>query len=516
MVSQTLRRVVVAFALATSAATVGRGSAVALPPGDEAFGAFGVLPTDIGFVVRMRDGRGVRNAHPELAGVELALSETFGSRVLATNWDALVADAGLDGRELADRLLGSDVIYAERPGPQGIEWVLTLRMDDATRALLVDRLKPAGASGGRAAFPAHGVVAAWRQPYLIVGPIQRMRLAEETLAFFDAPDRRGTLAERPGAAIPSSGPAALEVAWAGREANGPLGACQVTFRPGGVSVSFRHPGATWPWRASAGPAPDHGLLEALAEGAIAAAVGNRWCGPLDPASPWDAVLGAGDLDGAMRGNLGARWAVRMQAEARAGEPVVPAPAIALEVRDLPLAERQWSAWAQRAARALAGRASMPVPSVEVDREDDGAPVRVIPLEAIAERAFDGHPFARGAALAWAGTSAHGRRWMVLATSARACRDLRRALEAPMGTAGAGPAAAHEEGTCDGQALAAMLGTWASHAGAFAPDGPRDFAEGTTLATRIAEGVRSIRWRLRAQSPGTAVGLEGTVDVELLP
>lgn len=516
MLTKALRLMLVASVLACSMAGGGRGSASALPPGDEAFGAFGILPPDVGFVVRMRDGRGVREAHPELARLESALSETFGSRVLATNWDAFVSEAGMDGRALADRLLGSDVIYAERPGPEGVEWVLALRVDEATRSLLVERLRPAGASGGRAAFPSHGVVAAWREPYLIVGPIQRMRLADETLERFDAKDRRGTLAAQPRAVIPASGPAALEVAWVGRQADGPLGACQVTFRPGGVSVSFRHPGATWPWRASAGPAPDHGLLEALAQGAIAAAVGNRWCGPLDATSPWDAVLGAGELDAAMRGNLGARWAVRMQAEARAGEPVVPAPAIALEVRDLPLAERQWSAWAQRAARALAGRASMPVPMVEEDRAGGGAPIRVIPLEAIAERAFNGHPFARGAALAWAGASAHGRRWMVLATSADACRDLRRALEAPKGSAGAGPAAAHEEGACDGQALAAMLGTWASHAGSFAPDGPGEFAEGATLAARIADGVRSIRWRLRAQSPGTSTGLEGTVDVELLP
>ena len=487
---------------ATAVAIVVAARSSAAPPSDGAFGGFVAVPADVRLAVRVRDARALR-ADARLAPLRDALQALLGSRTLSESWDRLAAQLGTDASSLGDQLLGLDVVYAERASAAAAEWAIVTRVDPRVHQLLVDRLKPAAGSGGRAAFAEHRAVAAWRPPYLVVGPVDRAGLLDDVVRAFDAPGDAGTVAALAPVAVLRDGPAApIEVVW--RQDPGSVAAMQARTGDRGVEVQFRGSGAAWPLRVAGSWPVDPSWCAALARGAAFASVGNAWNGPADAAGPVDRLLAEGVVDEAMRANRGARTAVVAFVGGRGEDPAIPQAAAAIEVRDARLAWHQWRAWAARLAARLAARAGVPVPEVR----EAGGPRAGIDLRAVLSKVFGGHPLAACGAVGLEVLPSGGRAWVIVSAGADAHERMRASLlEATV----AAPGAVHECGEASGAAISGMLSAWAADAARFAPDASTEFADGASMAARLAAAVARARWRMHRIDDST---VEGSCVIEV--
>ena len=492
-------------ALTIFAVSVLVGSVRAAPPADGAFGGFTSVPSDARLAVRVRDARALR-ADARLAPLRDALQSLLSSRTLLESWERLAGQLGMDASSLGDQLLGLDVVYAERSGPDATEWVIATRVDPRVHALLVERLQPAAGSGGRAAFAEHRAVAAWRPPYLVVGPAGRTGLLDDVVRAFDAEGDAGTLAAIPSVAVLRAGTAApVEVVW--RQDGGGVGSMQARPVDRGVELAFRGSGSAWPLRISASWPVDPAWCAELARGSALASVGNAWTGPPDAAGPVDRLLAAGGVDDAMRANLGARTALVVGATPRTdGTTGVPVPeaAVAIEVRDARLAWSQWRAWAARLGADLAGRAGMPVPPVRMVAPAKAA----IDLRGVLVKVFDGHPFAGCGALEVEVVAGAGGSWVLVSTGSDAHARMLRSLPS---AEGARAGSVHECGEAAGPPIARMLEAWAGSASRFARESPAEFADGASLAARLAAAIERARWRMRRIGEDS---IEGTCILEV--
>ena len=496
-----VRRALTIFAVAASVVAVAR----AAPPADGAFGGFVSVPSDVRLAVRVRDARALR-ADARLIPLRDALQSLLSSRTLSESWERLAGQLGMDAPSLGVQLLGLDVVYAERSAPEATEWVIATRVDPRVHELLVERLRPAAGSGGRAAFAEHRAVAAWRPPYLVVGPVGRTGLLDDVVRAFDAEGDAGTLASIPSVAVLRAGAAApVEVVW--RQEGGGVGSMQARTGDRGVELRFRGSGATWPLRLSAGWPVDPAWCAELARGSSLATVGNAWTGPPGSAGPVDRLLAAGGVDDAMRANLGARTALVVGATVRIdGTTGVPVPeaAVAMEVRDARLAWSQWQAWARRLGADLAGRAGMPVPLVRTVAHAKAA----VDLRGVLVKVFDGHPFAGCGALEVEVVAGAGGSWVLVSTGADAHARMRGSLPS---SAGVRAGSVHECGEAAGPPIARMLEAWAGDASRFARESPAEFADGASMAARLAGAIERARWRMRRVGEDS---VEGTCMLEV--
>lgn len=476
---------------------------LASPPGDGAFGGFASVPADVRLAVRVRDARALR-ADARLGPLRDALQSLLGSRTLSESWERLAAQLGTDPSSLGDQLLGADVVYAERPAGDATEWAILTRVDPRVHQLLVDRLNPAAGSGGRAAFPEHRAVAAWRPPYLAVGPSDRPGLLDDVVRAFESPGDAGTLGALPSIAVLREGTAApVEVAW--RQDASSVATMQARTGDRGVEVQFRGSGSSWPMRISGSWPVDPSWCATLARGAAFASVGNAWTGSADASGPVDRLLGEGGVDDAMRANQGARTAVVVLVGSRGGDPSIPQAAAALEVRDARLAWRQWRGWASRLASRLAARAGVPAPEVRVR----GASRAAVDLRSVLAKEFDGHPLAACGSVEVEVIACSGGAWVVVSTGADAHARMRESL--PVAASGA-TGAVHECGEASGTAIGGMLESWAADARRFAPGSPEAFADGASLAARLASSIERARWRMRRIDDAT---VEGSCQLEVV-
>ncbi len=478
----------------------------AAPPADGAFGGFASVPADARLAVRVRDARALR-ADARLGPLRDALQSLLSSRTLSESWARLAGQLGMDATSLGDQLLGLDVVYAERPGPEATEWAIATRVDPRVHALLVERLQPAAGSGGLAAFAEHRAVAAWRPPYLVVGPIGRTGLLDDMVRAFDAAADAGTLASLPPVALLRTGAAApIELVW--RQDGGGVGSMQARTGDRGVELQFRGSGDAWPLRLSAGWPVDPAWCADLARGSALATVGNAWTGPAELAGPVDRLLAAGTVDDAMRANLGARTAFVVGAAPRVaagGGVPIPEAAVAIEVRDARLAWSQWRAWAGRLGADLAGRAGRAAPPVRTV-----APARAaVDLRDVLAKVFDGHPFAGCGALEVEVVCGPGGNWVLVSTGTDAHARMRRSLPS---AAAARTGSVHECGEAAGTAIARMLEAWAGDAARFARESPAEFADGASMAARLAGAIERARWRMRRVDEGL---VEGTCVLEVV-
>lgn len=499
--AESVRRALTILAAAASVAAGAR----AAPPEDGAFGGFVSVPSDARLAVRVRDARALR-ADARLAPLRDVLQSLLSSRTLSESWERLAGQLGMDASSLGDQLLGLDVVYAERSGQGATEWAIATRVDPRVHELLVERLRPAAGSGGRAAFAEHRAVAAWRPPYLVVGPVDRTGLLDDVVRAFDSEGDAGTLASLPSVAVLRAGAAApVELVW--RQDGGGVGSMQARTGDRGVELQFRGSGAAWPLRLSAGWPVDPAWCADLARGSALATVGNAWAGPPDSSGPVDRLLATGGVDDAMRANLGARTALVVGATARVDAPggvPVPEAAVAIEVRDARLAWSQWRAWAGRLGADLAGRAGMPVPAVRTAAHAKAA----IDLRGMLAKVFDGHPFAGCGALEVEVVAGPGGNWVLVSTGADAHARMRRSLPA-VSAPRAG--SVHECGEAAGPPIARMLEAWAGDAARFARESPAEFADGATMAARLAGAIERARWRMRRVDEGI---VEGTCVLEV--
>jgi hypothetical protein len=481
----------------------------AVPPGDGAMGAGAVLPADVRMSVRARDIRGMR-ADGTLAPAQAALVRLAGSRVLGDAWMRIAGALGTDGTGLVDLLLGTDVIYAERARDGGTDWVIVTHTAQATYDLLVKRLAPTVEGGGRVTFGEQGVAAAWRPPYLVLGPSARHALLDAVVERLDAPKRLPGLADDPVVADAASWErGAVEATW---RHDAPVdGASVFVVRPvqGDLRVRHRSRWARAPIHVAPGAAADAGLLRALEGQGIAVLAMNPWRGALDPNEPMDALLLEGEVDDAMRANMGARQVVVVGERAVAGSRLrVPTIGLAFEVRDPVLAERQWEGWARRLVDSLVRRTGLPGPEPFATAGDDG--VRRSAIGPLVRSLLADHPLVPDVELAWdsATTQSNGA-WQLVATDPALLRTIRDALA----TAPRAPDAdgAHEVGVLSGRALAAHLRSWATEASRFAPEQAESFASAIGLAADVAAAATTVRWRARAPDANV---VESEIVVEL--
>ena len=484
-----------AFALSAVAWTVAHSA----PPGDAAFEAVRLVPSDATIAVRVRDGRGLRSTGSVLPA-QAALLRLADDRVLGQAWERLAGELGVPAAELLDRLLGQDAIYAERSVADGTEWTLVARTDLALQDLFVARLAPAIGAGGRCDFAQFRLVSAWRPPYLIVGSGVRPRLFEAVLERFDAAAGGASLADAPDLApVLAWDPAPIEVVLA----HGPTvgGATALSFRPvaGELRVRHRSRFGRPPFHVAPGAPADAGLARALERGSMAVLAMNPWRGPLDASEPVDALLAEGGVDESMRANFGARQAIVAEAVRVDGSaPVVPSFALAVEVADPVLAARQWDAWSRRFVAAMARRAGS---AAEPSRTSPAVGVpRNAGATAFIRDAFAGHPFARGADLHWATVTGPNGSWQLLATDAALLARVREGIGSARREPD--PGGADEVGALRGDALGAMMRSWLAEPAAFAPGGPEAFAQAVELLVDIAAAAPEVRWRAWARGGGS--------------
>lgn len=500
-----LMLVTAGLVLALSLASV----AVAVPPGEGTLGAAAVLPGDVRMAIRARDVRAMR-ADGTLAPAQAALVRLAGSRVLGDAWMRIAGALGTDGAGLVDLLLGTDVIYAERARDGATDWVIVTRAAQETYDLLVKRLAPTVEGGGRVTFGEQGVAAAWRPPYLVLGPSARHALLDAVVERVDAAQRMPGLADD---AVVANAAAwergAVEAVW---RHDAPVDGTSVfVVRPvqGELRVRHRSRWVRAPIHVAPGAAADAGPVRALEGQGIAVLSMNPWRGALDPNEPIDALLLEGEIDDAMRANMGARQVLLVGERAVAGSRLrVPTVGIAFEVRDPVLAGRQWEGWARRLAESLARRTGQPMPDPFVTAGEDG--VRRSSIGPLVRALLSDHPLVPDVELAWAtaATPSNGT-WQLVATDPALLRTIREALA----TAPRAPDAdgANEIGVLSGRALAAHLRSWASEAARFAPEQAEAFASAIGLAADVATAATNVRWRARAPDANV---VESEIVVEL--
>ena len=491
--------IALAFAFASPSAAV--------PPGEGSFGGMSVVPADASVAVRVRGALALRSSGAVRPAQE-ALLRLADSRVLGQAWDGIAAELGVPADQLVDRVLGTDAIYAERAVGDRTEWVLVARADQALQELMVARLSPANAAGGRSVFAKQQLATSWRPPYMAIGPADRTGLLDAAVRLLDAPTPEGSLAAHPDlAAARAWGMAPIEVVLRHDAPVGGLSAFAAHPTDGALRIRHRSRFDRAPLHVAPGAPADAGLLRALEPAGIAVLSMNPWRGPLDAGEPLDSLLLEGGFDEAMRGNLGARQAVVLADRALDGTPVrVPSIAIAMEVGDALLAERQWDGWGRRFAEALARRSGASVP----ERAPAAAgTVREAAIGPAAAAAFADHPFVRQVSLCWRTVSGPNGSWQVVASDRAILDGTVTAVLGAVRTPDLDDA--HELGVLDGRALAAHLRTWALQPAMFAPDGHAPFAQAVGLLADIAVAAPSVRWRARA--PGGGV-IESEVQVEL--
>ena len=501
--ASTTKRTVMAVLCAALCAA----AAIAVPPGDGAFGSAAVVPMDASVVVRLRDAHGLRS-DASMLPAQAALLRLAGSRVLVQTWDRLAADLGVDPSELVDRFIGADATYAERTRDGRVEWAVVTRIDQAFHDLLVEKLKPAVAAGGRATFPVQQVTTVWRPPYLVLGPADRAALMEDVAARIDAEKPDGSLRGASDLA-PALGwePAPVEIVWQHAAPVGGMTVLSVRSADGQLRVRHRSRFDRAPLHVASGAAADAGLLRALEGAGIAALVMNPWRGTLDEGEPIDAFLAEGGFDGAMRANIGARQVVVLGDVPLDGTRVrVPTLGLAFEVRDPVLAEKQWDGWAQRFAESVSRRVAMPVP--ERGPAEPGAP-RIVEIGPAVRSLFADHPFAQPVRLAWASLSSPNGAWEVLASDPALLQRMSTAIASAERSPD--PDEANELGVLATRTLAAHLRSWTSQPALFVPEAPEPFMQAVSLAADIAGAAQRVRWRARAPVEGV---VESEIVVEL--
>lgn len=479
----------------------------AVPPGDGAFGAANVVPGDVTALVRVRGARSLRS-DGNLLPAQAALLRLAGSRVLSQAWDGLAGQLGLDASTFVDRLLGEDAIYAERTRDGRAEWAIVTRTDQAMQDLLVERLKPAASAGGRSVYGPQQVAASWRPPFLVLGPSDRTGLLDDVVGRIDSEQRDDALLRSADLApVTSWDPAPVEVAI--RHAAPTGGMSAFSARPGEGALRIRHRSRfdRVPLHVAPGAPADAGLLAALEGESIAVLVMNPWRGALDAAEPVDAFLLEGGYDEAMRANMGARQVLVVGDAALDGSRVrVPTLAVAFEVRDPLLAEKQWDGWALRFLESIARRAGSAEGTIPVAA---GGPVRQADIAPALRAIFADHPFARPTRLSWTTTSGTNGAWQVVATDpallARVSGAINGAQRSP------DPDEANEVGVLAGRSLAAHLRSWLTDPSMFVPEAQDPFVQAVGLAADVVSVAPRVRWRARSPVDGV---IESEIVVEL--
>ncbi|MCX5640672.1 MAG: hypothetical protein NT059_07675 [Planctomycetota bacterium] len=485
-------------------AAFGVSIACAVPPSDGVFGSAAVVPADVSIMVRVRGAQGLR-ADTAMLPAQAALLRLAGSRVLVQTWDRLAADLGVDASSLVDMMLGTDVTYTERTRDGHVEWAIVTRIEQPLLNLLVEKLKPATAAGGRSIYPAQQVATAWRPPNLVLGPSDRTALFDEVVGRIDASKSDDSLAGSVDlAAALAWDPAPVEVVWRHDLPTGGMTVFTARAADGQLRIRHRSRFVRAPVHVASGAPADAGLLRALDGAGIAALVMNPWRGALDEQEVVDAFLMEGGFDEAMRSNMGARQVLVVGETVLDGTRVhVPTLGIAFEVRDPILAEKQWDGWGQRFAESVARRAGMEPPQ-RAPAEPGAA--RSVDIGPAVRSIFADHPFARPIRLGWITQSGANGSWQVVATDP--------ALLAKIGTAittaerMADPDDAHELGIISGRALAAHLRSWTTEPALFVPETPEPFVQGVSLAADIVSVAPRVRWR--ARSP-----MEGVIESEFV-
>lgn len=471
---------------------------VGAPPGPGAFAAASLAPPDATLLVHVRDAKSLRG-DGTLLPAQAALARLAGSRVLGDAWSRIATELGTDGAGLVDLVLGTDAVYLERPRDGGVEWAIATRIEQPVYDQLVAKLKPAIEGNGRVTFASQQIAAAWRAPWLVLSGAQQRALLDAVVERLEATQAVPSLADQADLVpLRSWEVAPIELVWRHGAPTGGTTAVAARAADGALRLRHRSRWEKAPFHVASGAAADAGVLRALEPGAIAVLSMNPWRGALDPGEPIDALLLEGQIDDAMRANMGARQAVVVGERAIDGTRMrVPTLGIAFEVRDPVLAEKQWDGWARRLVESLArrvGEAQPPAPTVGAT-----GTARSAAIAPMVRSLFSDHPLLQATDLAWVTSSGAGGAWQLVATDPALLEPMARALAGAVREADSD--GAHELGALSGVALASHLRSWGMEARRFAPEAAESFAQAVALAAEIAGAAQQVRWRAKALDGG---------------
>ncbi len=516
------------------------------------------LPADVDLHVHVDGAAELRR---RLQGLPLAqaFAAAFVDEELAGRWSTIAQRLGRSEVQCFDDLLGRDVRLTVRHAADGTpDWLLVTEMDEATLALVREKLGGRMGSGGIIEFPCQEFVAAWREPRLIVGPNREAALLRAELGEA-APRAAGepagaSLADEPLVATARSWPRSRFELFIRHD----LPVAGVSVFAGDIDgrrATIRHRGRCQELSFAADPpdaaAIDGSVLARFEPIAIAGAV-RRQCDASTLSLLTRYLPGLSPCEG-MRRNAGDRWLLLVgAAQDDADECQVPSLAVAVEVHEPCKARQQHEAFLERAIasynRNYAARFGEVIEPPRVGACADLEAPQQCDIGGPLCSASRNHPLLRTCSLHWRTVAGAGGRgsWQVYATHREwldrvsmrleeasgsgepmvadaagdsAPRPVRdgptpvRAPDAPPPHRAPGASPSSPEGFLRGRALASMTESWGGHAAEFCADEPDRFRRGMEVLTSLLRGIEWIRWSSARPADRT---VETIVRIELAP
>lgn len=487
-----------------------------------------LVPADTDFYIHVDDAAGLRR---RLAAMPLmdAVRSAFSDEQVTARWTSIAQRLGRTEEQCFDELLGRDVVVAMRRTEQETDWVLVTRIDETTFEHIFARLRGKFVGDGLIDFPCQGLVGAWREPNLIIGPSRTAPLFIGTTA---------PVRERPPAlsthallrAARSWAPSGVQVFL--RHPDLVAGASVITATLSDRAITMQHLAQfdhmALPSESKEETPLDSSLLSRF-EGLAMAGVIRRQCDA--PAGAFmTAILPEAQPCEGMRLNAGDRWMLLI-GDVDGAPSVscrVPAVAIAVEVRDSCDGRRQHEAMLRRAAqafnaryaRSFGGEITPPEVAACADIEDPRHCDLSRPLRA----ASGNHPLVRTCSLHWRAVAGDDGNWQLYSSHRSWLDQVARRLEgtgssdAPRIIARspevvATPTEVPNEGFLHGPAVALMIETWGNSAPEFVASDPDRFREAIALCAAMLRGADRVRWRM--ERPRAQL-LETHMSIDLAP
>ena len=458
---------------------------------------------------------------PAARGLTSLLEHRLADSEVGTLWRNLSDLSGLDGKDLAERLLGGELVLGLPLESHGEPiWIASMRVDEASRRDLLSRLPLRPLGRGRHELRGHDVVILDRPPHLFAGP-------------------PGVIAGLPEDVPPRASGASAPI-------------CSIELRRGLSIAPIRvaawidgnvirlegvqqRPGSATSSRLVVDP-PLREVLDRL-RGHHAAVVATVAGGPSPIGAEWFAVLPELAVPPSLGRCAKARriWTVGETcggARDRMRPHPTPAAAAAFEVSDGDEGRRRLDAWAAGLAMAIDRRfagvvAERDAPRIEVLRTIDGG---TIPLASMARTLFEGHAIAERIRLDWSSASGPSGDWAIVGTGGAYLRDVRDAFEPIMPPAPSVDATAAGEpgsddsptdwrlvqmGWIDGDRVSGHLGHWCDRGfEIFDAERTRSWRSRLEGMLEATSTIRDMEWSIEEDASGRRrfeIRLEPAID-----
>jgi len=466
-------------------------------------------------VVRVRDLGGWWDA-PTLRRATDLVEDRLADSDLGSLWRDLAVECGVDGEELARRLLAEEFLFGlvldGGTAESRRDWFAVMTVAETTRRSVLGSLPLRPLGGGRFELRGHDLVLVDRPPRLVAGtPAMVSRLPAETLLAGDEGPEIEIELRRGLAAAPMR--------------------IEARIAPRGVEVTCRQPGRGGSTDSTL--SIDGDLRRALEQlkrhhAVVVATVAG---GPSPIGLEWIAVLPEAAVPPVLGRCVRERrvWTIGEtcgDARDRLRSHATPAAAVAFEVDDPDEAVRRLGAWAESLAAAIDRRfEGLALPRVEVLRTVDGG---TVPLASVARALLGGHELARRVRVDWTSAKGPSGAWALVGTGATYLRDVRDAFEPPLpipgeppsevepagdaGNPGAGEWRLVQTGWIDADRVCEHLAGWRDRGGAvFGPEAGRVLRRGLEGMLEVGRTFGRAHWTVEENASG-----DRAIEIRLEP